>query len=111
MTRWLVDGMNVVGSRPDGWWADRPGAVRRLIASLDAFARTTGDEVTVVFDGRSGPSGTDVEVRFSPHADDLIAQLAAPGITVVTSDAGLRARLPTSTNVVGAGTFRHRIEE
>jgi hypothetical protein len=22
VSRWLVDGTNVVGSRPDGWWLD-----------------------------------------------------------------------------------------
>jgi 8-oxo-dGTP diphosphatase len=26
----IVDGANVVGSRPDGWWRDRPGAAIRL---------------------------------------------------------------------------------
>jgi 8-oxo-dGTP pyrophosphatase MutT (NUDIX family) len=32
----VVDAANVVGSRPDGWWRDRPGAARRL---LDRCAR------------------------------------------------------------------------
>ncbi|WP_045876030.1 hypothetical protein [Pseudofrankia sp. DC12] len=27
---WVVDAANVVGSRPDGWWRDRPGAAARL---------------------------------------------------------------------------------
>src|SRR3954466_9131783 len=52
MTRWLVDGMNVVGSRPDGWWRARDGAMRRLVADLDAFAAATAEPVAVVFDGR-----------------------------------------------------------
>jgi hypothetical protein len=26
----IVDGANVVGGRPDGWWRDRAGAARRL---------------------------------------------------------------------------------
>ena len=26
----IVDGANVVGSRPDGWWRDRAGAATRL---------------------------------------------------------------------------------
>lgn len=30
----MVDGANVVGSRPDGWWRDRPGAARRLAGRL-----------------------------------------------------------------------------
>jgi hypothetical protein len=27
----IVDGNNVIGSRPDGWWRDRPAATRRLV--------------------------------------------------------------------------------
>ena len=50
--RLLVDGNNVIGSRPDGWWRDRPGATRRLVAALQSLAARTGDEITVVFDGR-----------------------------------------------------------
>ncbi len=30
----IVDGANVVGSRPDGWWRDRAGAAARLRAEL-----------------------------------------------------------------------------
>jgi hypothetical protein len=30
----VVDAANVVGSRPDGWWKDRPGAARRLHEEL-----------------------------------------------------------------------------
>lgn len=36
----LVDGANVVGSRPDGWWKDRAGAAERLAIRLDALARS-----------------------------------------------------------------------
>ena len=32
--RLVVDAMNVIGTRPDGWWRDRDGAARRLIAAL-----------------------------------------------------------------------------
>jgi predicted RNA-binding protein with PIN domain len=52
VTRWLVDGNNVMGSRPDGWWRDRPAAMQRLVSALDDLAAETGDEVAVVFDGR-----------------------------------------------------------
>ncbi|MBM3141325.1 MAG: NTP pyrophosphohydrolase, partial [Chloroflexi bacterium] len=34
MGRLIVDAMNVIGSRPDGWWRDRPGAARRLVRAL-----------------------------------------------------------------------------
>ena len=31
----IVDGMNVIGSVPDGWWRDRTGAMRRLLRQLE----------------------------------------------------------------------------
>src|SRR5215204_5794584 len=94
--RLIVDGNNVMGSRPDGWWRDRAGAAARLVAELGAWAE---EDVLVVFDGRA-PAGLDVparvEVRFAEQggrnaADDVIAALVAadadPGsLRVVTSD-------------------------
>lgn len=47
----FVDGNNVMGSRPDDWWRDRDAAQRRLIADLEAAARGSGREWTLVFDG------------------------------------------------------------
>src|SRR3954449_9824842 len=43
----FIDAMNVIGSRPDGWWRDRDGAIRRLIDDVRAWA---DEEVTVVLD-------------------------------------------------------------
>jgi predicted RNA-binding protein with PIN domain len=104
VARWLVDGNNVMGSRPDGWWRDRAGAMQRLVAELDARAAATGDDIEVVFDGRERDlQATHVRVAFAPHADDLIAARAAPGVTVVTSDRELRARaIAAGADVVGA---------
>jgi 8-oxo-dGTP diphosphatase len=34
----IVDGANVMGSRPDGWWRDRTGAARRLRDQLAGLA-------------------------------------------------------------------------
>jgi predicted RNA-binding protein with PIN domain len=107
MSKWLVDGMNVVGSTPDGWWKDRRGAMRRLADRLAEFAEESGDEVIVVFDGRPFDVGTaGVHVRFAPRrgrnaADDEIARIVAedpdPGsITVVTSDRELVERVRAS---------------
>src|SRR5437660_7737276 len=50
--RLIVDGMNVIGSRPDRWWNDPDRAVRRFIEELDRYASQKGEEVTVVFDRR-----------------------------------------------------------
>jgi len=69
--RWLVDGMNVIGSRPDGWWRDRDGAARRLVASLQELAARGEDEITVAFEGRPVPGLGEgchggVQVRYAP---------------------------------------------
>jgi len=120
--RWLVDGMNVIGSRPDGWWRDRTGAMRRLTRELDAFAAATGDPVTVVFDGRAREiEAGRVDVRFARRrgpdaADDDIAEIAAgdddPGaLRIVTSDARLAGRVRAAgAEVVGAGELRRRLD-
>jgi len=123
VTRWIVDGMNVIGARPDGWWRDRDGAMRRLAAELDAFSRATGEPVAVVFDGRPRAIAADrVDVRFATRrgrdaADDDIAALAvADGdpatLTVVTSDARLAGRVDAAgARVVGAGAFRRTLDD
>jgi predicted RNA-binding protein with PIN domain len=122
MARWLVDGMNVVGSRPDGWWRDRPAAMRALSERLAAFARESGDPVAVVFDGRPFDLAVPpVEVSFASArgpdaADDEIARRvaadAAPQeLTVVTSDRALADRVREhGAEVVGAGPFRRRLD-
>lgn len=38
VVRVIVDGANVVGSVPDGWWRDRRGAAERLRDSLVPYA-------------------------------------------------------------------------
>ena len=115
--RLLVDGMNVIGSRPSGWWRDREGAMRDLVADLEAYAGETGAEVAVVFDGRAFEiAGERVEVAFASRAgrdaaDDDIAARAEPGLTVVTSDAALAERARAGgAEVMGAGAFRRRLD-
>ena len=58
----FVDGNNVMGSRPDGWWRDRDAAQRRLVADLEAAARGSGREWTLVFDG-APPGASSSRVR------------------------------------------------
>jgi predicted RNA-binding protein with PIN domain len=120
VTRWVVDGMNVIGSRPTGWWRDREGAMRELVEEL----RRLDEPVVVVFDGRPFElEGTgQVEVRFASKrgrnaADDDIAALVAAaadpsGLRVVTSDRDLEERVREhGAEVVGAGAFRSRLDE
>lgn len=83
-----------MGSRPDGWWRDRPAARRRLVAGLESLGPDlSAGGLTIVFDGRPHPVDEHrIDVRWAPHADDLIADVAAPGDVVVTSDRELRHR-------------------
>jgi predicted RNA-binding protein with PIN domain len=123
MSGWIVDGMNVIGSRPTGWWRDRPGAMRALVEELERFADDTGEPVTVVFDGKPFElEGESVDVMFASRrgrnaADDDIAAMverdAEPGgLSVVTSDGDLAARVRAAgAAVVGAGEFRRRLEQ
>ncbi|MDQ5807303.1 MAG: NYN domain-containing protein [Actinomycetota bacterium] len=108
---WLVDGNNVMGSRPDGWWRDRAGAMQRLVNQLDDFAAATGERVAVIFDGADRDlQATHARVAFAPHADDAIAERADAETTVVTSDAELVERVRArGARVEGAGTFLRRL--
>lgn len=108
---WLVDGNNVMGSRPDGWWRDRADGMQRLVNALDDFAERTGEEVAVVFDGRERAlQAVRAHVAFAGHADDAIADRAEPGVTVVTSDAELARRARgRGAAVLGARAFLDRV--
>jgi predicted RNA-binding protein with PIN domain len=122
MMRWLVDGMNVIGSRPTGWWRDRPGAMRDLVTELERFAGRAGDEVAVVFDGRPFELDSEtVDVSFASRrgrnaADDDIARRVESdsepdGLSVVSSDADLARRVRAAgASVVGAGEFRRLLD-
>ena len=125
--RIIIDGMNVIGSRPDGWWRDRPAARRALVASLRGLAGL-GDEITVVFDGNPRPgeiedaSAVGIDARFAPGgpdaADRAIAALVAglssehpsSELLVVTSDDALAREVRASgARTEGSGTFRSRL--
>jgi predicted RNA-binding protein with PIN domain len=123
IVRWIVDGMNVIGSRPDGWWKDRNGAMVALVERLDRWASGRGDHVTVVFERPPSTVITSsvVEIAHAPRAaansaDDEIVRLvaadAAPhDIQVVTSDKGLSDRVATlGASVYPAASFRDVID-
>ena len=102
----IVDGANVVGSRPDGWWRDRAGAARRLQERL-VTAALPYDQVVLVLEGaarRGNPAGQDGRMR-TVHAegsgDEAIVETVKAqvdvgdgrGVTVVTADRMLRDRV------------------
>jgi predicted RNA-binding protein with PIN domain len=123
--RWLVDGMNLIGVRPDRWWNDPDRAVRRLIHELDRYAAATGEDVTVIFDRRPpdvqpGGHGAAV-VAFASRpgrnaADDeivrvLAADPARSSVRVVTSDKRLAERARAlGARVRSSAGFRRRLD-
>lgn len=122
--RWLVDGMNVIGTRPDAWWKDRHRAMVKLVDMLERWAAASGEDVTVVFEQPPSPPirSTVIVVAHAPRprrdsADDEIVRLlladAQPAtIRVVTSDLWLSDRVHAAgATVQPAAQFRALIEE
>ena len=122
---WLIDGNNVFGSRPDGWWNDPQAAKRRLAQRIAEWCRTHDDPVILVFDPPVAAetvrlAGGNLTIAVAARggrdaADDEIVELArdlaAP--CVVTSDRGLRRRLLEQSGdairIVGVSRFREMI--
>lgn len=101
----VVDAANVVGSRPDGWWRDRPGATARLRDRLVGIVdRGLPDlppafDVVLVVEGaaRHVPAVEGVRVVPAPGSgDDAIVELVRATdrtCVVVTADRALRDRV------------------
>ena len=121
--RWIVDGMNVIGSRPDGWWKDRGRAMVALVDSLDRWAQINEDPVTVVFERPPATPVTSsvIEVAYAPRAaansadDEIVRRVQADAspreIRVVTSDKELTNRVASlGASVYTAASFRDLID-
>jgi uncharacterized protein YaiI (UPF0178 family) len=118
----LIDAANVIGSRPTGWWRDRPGAAKRFTEQVRTTARAgrLDPPITIVLEGRSraGADATTVDgvevVHATGEGDDTIAALAdtADDAVVVTADRGLASRVrATGATVVGPRWLLERIGE
>jgi predicted RNA-binding protein with PIN domain len=122
--RWLIDGMNVIGTRPDAWWKDRHAAMVRLVDMLERWAASGGEDVTVVFEQPPSPPirSSVIEVAHAPRPrrdaadDEIVRRLAAdaePGtVRVVTSDLWLADRVhAVGATVESSAPFRALIED
>jgi hypothetical protein len=121
----IVDGANVMGSRADGWWRDRAGAMARLHDELAALAARGIPGAVPGADGDSGAGAAGerwfpeiilvVEGR-TRAVLGLVSQ--GPGVQVVAAPgegddeiAGLAGRLPGQRIVVTADReLRRRCE-
>jgi uncharacterized protein YaiI (UPF0178 family) len=121
--RWIVDAMNVIGSRPDGWWKNRRAAMAALVEQLDRWAPTQSLPVTVVFERPMSPPiiSSVIEIANAPRAapnsaDDEIVRLIEADdrpheLTVVTSDSTLADRVRSAgASVYPAASFRNLID-
>jgi predicted RNA-binding protein with PIN domain len=119
----VVDAMNVIGSRPDGWWRDRERATRRLVGQVDRWAGLGDERVTVMLEREPhGEVGAErVEVAWAREgganaADREILRrlpdwLAEDEVTVVTSDRDLRTKARTAgAEVVSSRPFRAELD-
>jgi predicted RNA-binding protein with PIN domain len=122
--RWLIDGMNVIGTRPDAWWKDRHGAMVRLVDMLERWVAVSGEDVTVVFEKPPSPPirSSVIAVKHAPRprrdaaAEEIVRLLLAdpaPGtVRVVTSDLWLTDRVHAAgASVEAAAPFRALIED
>ncbi len=115
--------MNVIGTRPDGWWKNRRGAMVRLVDQLDQWASADGHDVTVVFERPMSPPvrSSAIAIAHAPKAgpnsadDEIVRLLRADDrpddITVVTSDSMLAERVrDAGASVCPAATFRKLVD-
>ena len=115
--------MNVIGTRPDGWWRDRDAAMARLVDRLERYAAETGDDVLVVFERKPNPPirSTVIEIAHAtkrgPDAADfeIVKRVEADErphtLHVVTSDRWLGDRASAlGATVFPSSAFRDRID-
>ncbi|HEY7933585.1 MAG TPA: NYN domain-containing protein [Solirubrobacteraceae bacterium] len=120
---YLIDAMNVIATRGDGWWRDRQRAMSDLVGLLDRWSTQNAQEVTVVFEGPpSKPIRSElIEVSHAPKArrdsadEEIVRRLGAesdPGeIVVVTSDRALAERVRAlGATVRSASAFRGELD-
>ncbi len=119
----VVDAANVVGSRPTGWWRDRPAAARAFVDRVRQAveAGRLAGPVVIVLEGtaRQGvPAGSAHGITVT-HAegsgdDTLVEVVAGAGgaaVVLVTADRELRDRAESlGAQVVGPSWLLEQLE-
>ncbi len=100
MTDVVVDGANVVGSRPDGWWRDRAGAARRLAGQLVAVLAEEPARLAAAV-GADGPVHVHLVLEGAARLPDPPGH---PALTVVAAPADGDATIVALVGDLGAGT-------
>ena len=115
--------MNVIGSRPDGWWRDRDRAIERLVGQVDRWAAPGQERVTVMLE-REPPRDlradrVEIAWAIAPGADaadrEILARLpgwlAEDAVLVVTSDRDLRTKAAAAgAEVAPSRPFRAELD-
>ncbi len=113
--------MNVIGSRPDGWWKNRRRATAQLVEQLEHWSAAEGQPVTAVFEAPTSDRSSVIEIASAPRAaansadDEILRRVRADdqpaAITVVTSDAALADQIrQLGAAVCPAGKFRSLLD-
>jgi hypothetical protein len=118
----VIDAANVVGSRPDGWWKDRAGAARTLVARVRAAVATgaLAPPVVLVLEGPARPgvpeedAGDGVRIVHAPGpGDDTVVDVAAAAVepvVVVSADRALGDRCRAAgAEIVGPSWLLDRL--
>ena len=97
----VVDGANVVGARPDGWWKDRAGAARRLHEAL-LVADVPQEEVVLVLEGAAkggARAGRDAHVRVVHASGEGDATIVAQAPKMAPHIPAMRERIAASLGI------------
>jgi uncharacterized protein YaiI (UPF0178 family) len=119
----VVDAMNVIGSKPDGWWRDRGRAIEGLVGQVDRWAEDGEERVTVMLEHepRRELEAERVEIAWASSgganaADrEILARLpdwlAEGEVVVVTSDRDLATKARAAgAEVVPSRPFRAELD-
>jgi len=116
--------MNVIGSRPTGWWRDRRAAMAEFVEELAGYAARSGEDLTVVLDSKPfalPDTAGEVDVRFASArgadaADDVIVEIVGAdadpsSVVVATSDRRLADRVRAlGAETISAGALRRLLD-